>query len=116
PEDISRRPLVVDGDSVIEAITAALAGQMILEGLDQTVQPLDPGGSPAHLDTAIERIGPILREMRPSKTKWVLSAKRAGAESLRDKLTLAGKNWKVPVVVELVDDPQTSLRGVANLV
>jgi hypothetical protein len=117
PEDIARRPLVVDTHDVVDAITTALAGGVLLEGLDQTFQPLAPGGAPEHVDAALEKIGPVLREMRPSKTRWLLSEARADAAALKDKLLASSKKWKVQVEAEIVADPTAVLRksvGVAT--
>jgi hypothetical protein len=114
PEDIARRPLLVDGHDVVDAVTTALAGGFLLEGLDQTVQPLEPGGAPDRVDTALERIGPILREMRPSKTRWLLAEGRADAPGLKDKLVASAKKWKVPVEVEILADPKASMRRAAS--
>jgi hypothetical protein len=116
PEDISRRPLLVDGHDLVDAVCCALAGAPLLEGIDQTVQPLSPGGSPAHVRASLDLIGPALREMRPSKTKWLLDTSRADAPALRDELVAASKKWKVAVEVELVADPKTTLRRSANVV
>jgi hypothetical protein len=116
PEDIARRPLLVDGHDVLDAVTSALAGKPLLEGMDQTVQPLVPGGAPEHVDDALARIGPVLREMRPSKTRWLLSAARADAPALKDKLLACAKKWKVPVDVEVASDPKALLRNAANVV
>ncbi len=115
PEDIARRPLLVDGHDVIDAITTALAGGVLLEGMDQTVQPLVAGGSVVHVDAALERIGPVLREMRPSKTKWLLDGARADAPALRDKLLPLAKKWKVQVDVDLHADPKSVLRRSASV-
>ena len=115
PEDIARRPLLVDGHDVVDAVTSALSGKPLLEGMDQTVQPLVPGGAPEHVDDALARIGPILREMRPSKTKWLLAASRPDAPALQEKLLAAAKKWKVAVEVELASDPKASLRKAANV-
>jgi hypothetical protein len=116
PEDIARRPLVVDGHDVIDAITTALAGGALIEGLDQTVQPLSPGGALEHVDAALARIGPVLREMRPSKTKWLLDAARPDTPVLADKLNAAAKKWKVPVEVVTLSSPKATLKSAANVV
>ncbi len=116
PEDIARRPLLVDAHDVVDTITTALSGGPLLEGLDQTVQPLVAGGSLAHVDEALALIGPILREMRPSKTKWLLAGLRDDAPALAEKLLLAAKKWKVPVVVETVANPSAVLAASANVV
>jgi hypothetical protein len=115
PEDIAKRPLLVDAHDVLDAITTALAGGVLLEGLDQTFQPLGPGGVPEHTDAALERLGPVLREMRPSKTRWLLDATRADAAALRDRIAGASKKWKVASTVELVDAPKATLRASANV-
>jgi hypothetical protein len=116
PEDIARRPLFVDAFDVVDAITTALAGGVLLEGMDQTMQPLAPGGSPAHLDEALAKIGPVLREMRPSKTRWLLDAARAEAPELADKIGRAAKKWKVAAETEIVPEPKAKLRKLANVV
>jgi hypothetical protein len=115
PEDIARRPLLVDAHDVVDAVTTAIAGGVLLEGLDQTFQPLVGGGVVEHVDAALERIGPVLREMRPSKTKWLLSAARPEAAALKDKLTATQKRWKVPVEAEIVPDPAVVLRKAASV-
>ena len=115
PEDIARRPLLVDAHDVLDAITTALAGGVLLEGMDQTFQPLTPGGAPDHLAAALDGIGPVLREMRPSKTKWLLKESRAEAPALKDKLLASAKKWKVPVEAEIVADPAALLRKSANV-
>ena len=118
PEDISRRPLLVDGHDILDAVATALAGGVLLEGLDQTVQPLAPAAAAdvaAHVDAALDLVGPVLREMRPSKTKWFLAEARADAASTKDKLLAASKKWKVPVEVEISADPKTVLRKSANV-
>lgn len=117
PEDIARRPLLVDGDDVLDAITTALAGGVLVEGVDQTVQLVAPPGpeAEAQLDAALDRIGPVLREMRPSKTKWFLAEGRHGAAAIKDKLLAASKKWKVPVEVEIAADPKAVLRKSANV-
>jgi hypothetical protein len=115
PEDIARRPLLVDGHDVVDAVTSALAGKPLLEGMDQTVQPLVPGGAPDRVDEALLLVGPVLREMRPSKTKWLLSASRPDAPALKEKLLASAKKWKVAVEVELAPDPKARLRKVANV-
>jgi hypothetical protein len=115
PEDIARRPLLVDGHDVVDAVSTALAGGVLLEGLDQTFQPLLAGGASQHVDAALEKIGRALREMRPSKTKWLLSSSRPDAPALKEKLLLAGKKWKVQVEVEIVPDPASVLRRAAGV-
>lgn len=115
PEDIARRPLLVDGHDVLDAVTTALAGGALLEGLDQTVQPVTPGGSPDHLDAALERIGVALREMRPSKTRWLLATGYDGVAALGERIVIAAKKWKVPVEVASVDDPKAVLRSSGNV-
>jgi hypothetical protein len=117
PEDIARRPLLVDAHDVVDAVTTALGGGVLLEGLDQTFQPLSGEGAPEHVDDALDKIGRALREMRPSKTKWILSVARADAAALKDKLLASSKRWKVPVEAEVVPDPTALLRksmGVAT--
>jgi hypothetical protein len=116
PEDIARRPLLVDGHDLVDAVSAALAGRPLLEGIDQTVQPLVAGGAADHVRAALDLIGPALREMRPSKTKWLLDETRADAAALRDDLLAASKKWKVPVEVEIARDPKATLRRSANVV
>jgi hypothetical protein len=117
PEDIARRPLLVDAHDVVDAITTALAGGVLLEGLDQTFQPLVAGGAPEHVDAALDKIGPVLRDMRPSKTKWLLAESRVDAQGLSGKILASQKKWKVPVEVEISADPWAVLRkstGVAT--
>ena len=115
PEDIARRPLLVDAHDVLDAVTTALAGGVLLEGMDQTFQPLSAGGSPDHVAAALDRIGPVLREMRPSKTKWLLAEARADAPALKDKLAAAAKKWRVPIEAEILHDPVALLRKSANV-
>ncbi len=115
PEDIARRPLLVDGHDVVDAVTSALAGKPLLEGMDQTVQPLAPGGVPERVDEALLLVGPVLREMRPSKTRWLLDAARPDTAALKDKLLASAKKWKVAVEVELLPDPKGALRKAANV-
>lgn len=116
PEDIARRPLLVDAHDVLDTVTTALAGGALLEGLDQTFQPIDGGGAADRLDEALAKIGPVLREMRPSKTTWLVAEAHPDAAALREKLPLAGKKWKVPVEVSVVADPKAALRRAANVV
>jgi hypothetical protein len=115
PEDIARRPLLVDAHDVIDAVTTALAGGVLLEGLDQTFQPLAGGGAPEHVDLALEKVGPVLREMRPSKTKWLLATSRSDAGALEAKLLASAKKWKVQVEAEIVPDPAALLRRSAGV-
>jgi hypothetical protein len=100
---------------VVDAVTTALGGGVLLEGLDQTFQPLVAGGAPEHVDVALDKIGPVLRAMQPSKTKWLLSSSRADAQGLSSKILASQKKWKVPVEVEIAPDPSAVLRKAAGV-
>jgi hypothetical protein len=120
PEDISRRPLFVDGHDIVDTVATALAGGLLLESVDQTFQPVSLGGAhaenvSAHVDAALERIGPVLREMRPSKTTWLLAAARVDAAALSEKLGAVAKKWKVLVEVQVVAEPKVALGKLANV-
>ena len=62
PEDIARRPLLVDGHDVVDVVTSALAGKPLLEGMDQTVQPIVPGGAPERVDDCLLYTSPSPRD------------------------------------------------------
>lgn len=116
PEDVARRPLVVDGHDLVDTLTTAFAGGALLEGLDQTLQPLVPGGAPAELDRALERLGAVWKEIRPSKTTWVFDARRSDAKDLAAKIPTYAKKWKVAVDVVVSDDAKAFLRKSVNVV
>ena len=68
PEDIARRPLLVDGHDVLDALTTALGGGILLEGLDKTFQPLMAGStSLCHSPHSGSRRGSRARSPSPGR-------------------------------------------------
>ncbi|MBK6697146.1 MAG: DUF434 domain-containing protein [Myxococcales bacterium] len=116
PEDIAKRPLVIDAHDVIDAVAAALAGKVVIETLDQTLSPLEPfEPTEAEVDAALSRLFTALREMRPSKTKWILSAARDDAPRTASRIHELAKKAKVVAETELSADAKATLKSQPNV-
>lgn len=120
PEDVAKRPLLIDGFNLIITIEVALSKGLLLSCVDGAIRDIAGLRGSYHpveeTDLALERIGAALKALRPSKVTFLLDAPVSNSGRLRERILEHAKTWKAPVVVELVPDPDKVLVDSAHVV
>jgi hypothetical protein len=120
PEEVARRPLVVDGFNLLITIEVALSGGLLVRAIDGTIRDIAgvSGGYRAveETDAAIDRVGATLAELRPSNVSWLFDAPVSNSARLKARLLERARSWSFPVDAELVPSADPILEKMARVV
>jgi hypothetical protein len=120
PEDVARRPLVIDGFNLLITLEVALSGGLLVRAIDGTIRDIAglSGGYHAveETDAALDRVGAELTRLRPSRTRWLLDAPVSNSGRLRARILERSAGWAAPATVELVPSADPFLKRTGRVV
>lgn len=113
-------PVWIDGFNVLTSVEAALAGGVILVGLDSTYRDMASMHGTyrrvAETDRAVQLIGEHLAQRHVAHAHWLLDAPVSNSGRLKGRLLDQARSNHWSWDVELVADPDRLLRECAHIV
>ena len=112
--------LNIDGFNLIITLGVALSGSLLLLGKDDVLRDLAGLRGSYNLigftGKALELIGKTLVELSVPKVKFFLDAPISNSGRLRERILEHAQIWKIPVQVELVNNPDVVLSKMERVV
>ncbi|MDF2614290.1 MAG: hypothetical protein K0S71_2076 [Clostridia bacterium] len=106
-------PIHIDGFNLIITLEVALSGGVILLGQDGTIRDLAGLRGTYRIidktDKALELLGNVFKELEAKDITFYLDAPVSNSGKLKVKLLECGNQWRLPLQVNLVNNPDPLL-------